>query len=225
MKFANPNQFEKMRKEEEGLRNPEDIWDVEVLEDIKREIKEAPSNTNELLEEGELGVESKKCLEKIRTFCHEVSQEYKEEFLSLLERYEKERHLISPKIMDYLLKKRFDLPQFIISHGERANELLSDFGFEAKIDDSNLLLVFQLPKPLAQFWWKGDIGSQGEMSEKIDNAAIEWGRFYRELMPIIWEAQGRHENENDLDFYRINKLGEHDPKKYYYVWEISDWEN
>ncbi len=212
-------------RREEGLRNPEDIWDVDVFEDIKSEIKKTPSNITELLEEGELGVEGSMCLEKIRSFCHEVSEEYKEEFLSLLDTYRKEGHLISSKIIDYLMEKKFNLPQFIISQGERANGLLSDFELDGKINDQNLLLVFQLPKPLAQFWWKGDIGSQGEMSKKIDNAAIEWGRFYRELMPIVWEAQGRQENENNLDFRRINKFGQHDPKKYYYVWEISDWEN
>jgi len=88
-----------------------------------------------------------------------------------------------------------------------------------------LLLVFQLPKPLAQFWWKGGADSWGNLAEDINDTAIEWGHFYRELMPVVWETQGRHENESGLYFQRVNDIGEHDPKKYYYIWEISEWKN
>ena len=224
MKFSNPNQFEKIRRLE-GLKNPEDIWDIETFDDIRQRIEKLPPNTKELVHEEELTVEMKRCLEKTRSFCSEVSEDFKQTFLSLLDQYRKERRQISQKIVDHLLEKNFVLPNFTIASREQAEALLEEYGLSEEINEQNLLLVFQLPKPLAQFWWKGGADSWGDLAEDINDTAIEWGHFYRELMPVVWETQGRHENENGLDFYRFNGIGEHDPKKYYYVWEISEWEN
>jgi len=224
MKFSNPNQFEKMRRLE-GMKNPEDIWDIETFDDIKQRIEQFSPNTTELLSEEELTAETKRCLEKTRTFCNELSDDFKQTFLSLLEQYRRERRQISQKIVDYLLEKNFVLPNFTIANRKQAEVLLEEYELGGEINEQNLLLVFQLPKPLAQFWWKGGADSWGNMSVDIKDQAIEWGHFYRELMPVIWETQGRHENESGLDFYRMNSVGEHDPKKYYYIWEMSEWEN
>lgn len=224
MKFPNPNQFEKMRRLE-GLRNPEDIWDLETYDEIKSEIEKVSPNVKEFVQENELDVETKRCLDKTRVFCSELSEEFRQTFLSLLERYRNERRQISQKIVDYLLEKNFDLPNFTIAHGEKVQELLEEYGLDIKTNGQNLLLVFQLPKPLSQFWWKGGAGSWGDHSVDMQDKVIEWGHFYRELMPIVWEEQGRHENESGLDFNRINRVGEHNPKKYYYIWEMSEWEN
>ena len=101
---------------------------------------------------------------------------------------------------------------------------MEDCGFRVEMDNKTLLVVFQLPKHLAQYWWKGGTESWGQESLDIEDSAIEWGHFYRELMPVIWEAVGRYENELGLDFERINSGGEHDPKKYYYIWKIIQWD-
>ncbi|HMB26344.1 MAG TPA: hypothetical protein VKP03_02920 [Patescibacteria group bacterium] len=222
MRFSNPNKFEKMRRLE-GMRESEDIWDTETFDDIKQRIEQFPPNTKELLFEEELTAEAKRCLEKTRIFCNELSEDFKQTFLALLEQYKQDRRQISQKILDYLLEKDFILPGFTIAGKEQTQTLLAEYEFYAEIDKKNLLLVFQLPKPLAQFWWKGGAESWGDRSLDIKDNAIEWGHFYRELMPVVWETQGRHENENGLDFFRLNAVGEHDPKKYYYMWEMSEW--
>jgi hypothetical protein len=224
MKFSNPNQFERMRRLE-GLKNPEDIWDIETFDDIKQTIEQLSPNTKELVSEEELTVEMKRCLEKTRTFCGELTEDFKQTFLSLLDQYRKERRQISQKIVDYLLEKNFVLPNFTIASREQAEALLEEYGLGGNINEKNLLLVFQLPKPLANFWWKGGANSWGDLALDIKDTAIEWGHFYRELMPVVWETQGRHENESGLDFQRVNGVGEHDPKKYYYIWEMSEREN
>lgn len=224
MEFTNPNQFEKMRRLE-GFRNPKDIWDLETYDEIKGEIEKVSPNVKEFVREHELDSETKRCLDKTRMFCSELSEEFRQTFLSLLEQYRNERRQVSQKIVDYLLEKNFDLPNFTIAHGEKVQELLEEYDLDTKINGQNLLLVFQLPKPLSQFWWKGGADSWGDMSEDVQDSVIEWGHFYRELMPVVWEEQGRHENESGLDFNRVNGVGEHDPKKYYYIWEMSEWEN
>lgn len=224
MKFSNPNQFKKIRRLE-GFNNPEDIWDIETFDYIKKTIEQRSPNIKELLYEEELSAKTKRCLEKTRTFCNELSENFKQTFLSLLEQYRQEKRQIPQTIVDYLLEKKFVLPNFTIASREQAKGLLEEYEISGEIKEQNLLLVFQLPKPLAQFWWKGGADSWGDLSVDIKDTAIEWGHFYRELMPVIWEMQGHHENENGLDFQRVNAIGEHDPKKYYYIWEISDWEN
>lgn len=224
MRFTNPNQFERMRRLE-GFKNPEDIWDIETFDDIKQRIEQLSPNIKELVSEEELTIEMKRCLEKTRTFCNELSEDFKQTFLSLLDQYRKERRQISQKIVDYLLEKNFVLPNFTIANKEQAQALLEEYGLSGEVNEQNLLLVFQLPKPLAQFWWKGGADSWGDLAEDINDTAIEWGHFYRELMPVVWEEQGRHENESGLDFQRVNGVGEHNPKKYYYIWKMSEWKN
>ena len=218
----NPNQFKRIMTEE-GLKNSQDIWDLKTYDEIKNEIEKISPNIKELVEEHELNAETKRCLDKIRAFCSELSEEFRQTFLVLLEQYRKERRQISQKIVDYLLEKNFDLPNFTIAYREKAQELLKERGFDVEINDQSLLLIFQLPKPLSQFWWKGGVDSWGDLSEDMQGAVIEWGHFYRELMPVVWEKQGYYENESALDFYRINGVGEHDPQKYYYIWEVSEW--
>lgn len=224
MIVSNPNQLEKMGRIS-GFRNHEDIWEMKTFNDIKQEIELVSPNTKELIEESEFSSDMEKCLFKTRAFCNELSGEFKKEFVSLLDQYRKERRQISQKIVDYLLEKEFNLPSFIITHGKQAEVLLEDFGLDFKIDDKKLLLVLKLPKPLSQFWWKGGGDSWGDMSKDVQGSVIEWGHFYRELMPIIWETQGHYENENGLTFSRVNDVGEHDPQKYYYVWEMSKWKD
>src|SRR3989339_1526103 len=212
MEFSNPNQFKKMRLLE-GFKHPEDIWDIETFDDIKKRIEQFSPNITELISEKELNVEMKRRLEKIRTFCNELSQDFKQTFLSLLKQYRHERREIYQKIVDYFIEKNFVLPNFIITNGKQARALLEEYGVDGNMNEQNLLLVFQLPKPLAQFWWKGGADSWGDMSVDIKDQTIEWGHFYRELMPVVWETQGRHENEKGLNFQRKNNIGQHNPNK------------
>ncbi len=221
MKFTNPNQFEKTRRLE-GFRSHDDIWDIETHDKIKSKIENPPFRIRELLKEHELSFETKSCLYKTRAFCTDLSEDLRQTFLTSLEQHRNGRSKISPKVIDYLLDKSFDLPDLTIAHGKGAEGLLKEFNLNNKIGDQYLLLVFQLPKPLAQFWWKGRLGSCEDSSEDVHGSVIEWGYFYRELMPIVWREQGYYEDEYDLGFSRINKLGEHDPKKYYYVWKMFE---
>lgn len=225
MDFVNPNKIERLGREA-GLRS-EDIWsdwdDTETLEQITHPIQEALPNIEARISEHELTSETRHNLETVRSFCAELSEEFRQAFLLLLEQYRRERCLISQKIVDYLLKKNLVLPTFVIANGERAHGVLNEYKLNGDVTAHSLLVAFQLPKPLSQFWWKGGADSWGSGSEHLGSAVIEWGHFYRELMRVVWETQGYYENEYSLRFERINSVGEHDPKKYYYVWEVSEW--
>lgn len=237
MRFTNSNQFEKMMRLD-GTKNYEDIWDIDTYDKIKSDIeKELPNikefikgeagqvshNIKEFIDSHEFSIEKQRCLDNTRVFCSELSMDFKKKFLSVLEQYSQERRQISQKIVDYLLEKNLVLPSFTIADREQAYALLEEYGLGGEIDEQSFLLVFQLPKPLAQFWWKGGSDSCDDMSVDVKDEVIEWGHFYRKLMSVVWEVQGHYENERGLDFRRVNDVGEHDPKKYYYVWKISGW--
>ncbi len=221
MEFSKPREFEEMRRLE-GNKSINDIWDIDTYDDIKNEIEKASSNIKELVENKELTEETEGCLNKAREFCSDLSEDFKQKFTDLLDEYRSNQRQLSQKIIDYLLEKKFDLPNFTIAHGRQASELLKDLGFNNEIQDNNLLLVLQLPKPLSQFWWKGGGDSWGSAAKDAEGT-VEWGHFYRELMPVVWGQHGYYEDERGLNFDRINDLGEHNPKKYYYIWEMSQW--
>ncbi len=221
MQEINPNQLKQIRRGSDGMRNTDDILEGLDLP-TNREHNELP-NVVESLEECEMSEEAKECLVKVRDFCAELSDRYQQEFVALIQEYQATRRRIPQDILDYMAEKKLDLPSFCIAHKNNAEKILEEFGMPSVISDRELLLIFQLPKPLAHFWRKGGADSWGSGAEDIQGAAIEWGYFYRELMRIVWETQGRNENENQLAFTRVNGIKNHDARRYYYIWKISEW--
>lgn len=223
----------------EGLKNSADILDTSTFEGIKAEIEaeilgardfleipeisleeaKALPNIKEDFKDSELSAKRKEIVGEIRKFCAELSIRFGEKFLLLLDQYQKEKQRIPKQIIDYLKKHDFDLPTCSIKCGEKAEEALEDFGLSSYLEEGSFLIIFQLPKPLAQYWWKGGVGIWGDKSKDVGDA-IEWGEFYRKLMPSVWETRKFYSNEKDLEFRTINDMGQHDPKKYYYVWEV-----
>lgn len=157
---------------------------------------------------------------KIRRFCAELSIRFSEKFLLLLDQYQKEKQKIPKKIIDYLKKRDLDLSTFIVRRGEKMNETLEEFGISSYLEEDGFLVIFQLPKPLAQYWWKGGVGIWGSKSKNVGDA-VEWGEFYRKLMPSVWKTREYFSEKEGLDFRTVNDTGQHDPKKYYYIWEVS----
>jgi hypothetical protein len=206
----------------EGFKNPEDIFDTTTFADIKKELENIkPADIEENLDKEKLPPELLHSLENAKSFCIDLSTHFQEAFLALLETYHKEERNISPRIISYLKEKGLDLPKFTISYKEYAQSIVDNFGLDHKVNDDALLLAFKLPKPLAHFWWKGGIHSWGTGGKDVGAHVVEWGDFYRELMIKTWTMQGYYQNERGLRFRRINVAGEHDSKKYYYVWEVE----
>ncbi len=220
MRFVQHSQLTKIM-EQEGTRNIEDILDLNE----NREERKTPQNIKILIENSQTSEKKQDCLEKTKSFCTELTTEFENTFLFLLNEYSNNRREIPASIKHYIEEKNFNLPSFLIADAEASKDILTGFNFfDSYIKKENLLLVFQLPKPLAQFWWKGGAYSWGDNSVDIQDTAIEWGHFYRELMPVVWENQGYYENEIGLNFYRINDIGQHSPNNYYYIWEVESVE-
>ncbi|OHA37160.1 MAG: hypothetical protein A3B27_02620 [Candidatus Taylorbacteria bacterium RIFCSPLOWO2_01_FULL_50_130] len=194
-----PNELKKLRSEE-GLRNPDDIFDLSNREGV----------ANEVLREN------------IHTFTEDVANTFQQTFKLLLEEYKKRTDLPSDEIIAYLANNKLDKPNFIVaSNGEN---LLAELGFSnERVNADQIPVSFQLPKPLAQFWYKGGTDSWGALGRDVGPNITEWGHFYRKLMEIVWEKIGYYESEKGLVFERVNGIGDHNPKSYYYIWKISRW--
>ena len=64
--------------------------------------------------------------------------------------------------------------------------MLGDLGLDRPVINSqSLLIVFNLPKPLSHFWWKGGVEADDGLAVVVGPDITEWGLFYRQLMPVV----------------------------------------
>lgn len=203
----NSNELRNLRMKE-GLRNPDDVFELSDREGL------------ELVHE----TENKSLIKDVRGVVDDITSSFQETFQLLLEEYKKRKDLPSDEILAYLAENEMDKPP--VSFAESDGEVfLEKLGFHNQSVKSNQVpLLFQLPKPLAQFWYKGGNDSWGAMGQEMGPKITEWGHFYRELMEVVWEKIGYYESEKGFVFERVNGIGDHDPKLYYYVWKISRWQ-
>lgn len=200
----------------EEFRNPNDIHDQSTFDDIEKEIVQERRDRQVRFhfDATTLNHESQEFLEQWRLEMRACLEEWSDGIKDLLNQDKK----ISPRIREYLEIRGMDLPTFDVYVKSEADEVLQRFGFNAeKIEMGNFLVVFNLPKPLSQFWWKGGAESWGSASKDVRKMVIEWGRIYRLSIPIIWNAV----DSSPSTMERINPCGVHDPKQYYYLWEIG----
>ncbi len=157
--------------------------------------------------------------------AREISLSFQAHILELFKNYNSDKgsKAFTPEIANKMIKRGYDLPQFSIKQGESARAFLESTGnlsgTSSLLKDS-VLLIFNLPRPIARFWYKGGQDSWGEGAQKVDPNNIEWGHFYREIMDTVWEGVGVEEFKG-LAFQRINDLSDHKLQKYYYIWAVK----
>jgi len=172
-------------------------------------------------------------------FANELVKKYKKDFQELLKNYKYEKDWrkvnesrysdgyenndgkIGDKILKHIEDKKLDTPNILIAEGINAKKILFDSKFYEKmenIDENTVLIIFQLPKKLAKNWDKGGEGNIVKDSKGV----IEWGKFYRKLMDVPWAIHGKYCNEKNITLERINDIGDHDPEKYYYIWNCKE---
>lgn len=138
------------------------------------------------------------------------------------------KYAFSQEMMERMIEKGYDLPQLKILSDEFAQRFLdeTDINTGHPVGDDSLLVIFNLPKPMGRFWYKGgeDYWGDDKEKEEIDRSKnVAWGDFYRKSAPVIWNIDNDMD-EKDIKVNRLNLAGQHDPKKYYYIWEVSYWD-
>jgi len=205
---------------------------LEQLEEVAKQIAESGALEEELakpeeepivynikeygINEAELTPEQLENLQKVRTFAQGTSKAYRTVMRLLMTGYQQKNPNFTDKMIQKMMERGYDVPDFSIHGSQSAQEFLSqreELGIDSFSD--NFLINFQLPKPLAKFWYKGGNGSK---SQPVKDGEIEWGHFYRMAMPMIYNGVDRAGMQG-LYLNRLNQFGQHDPKKYYYLWE------
>jgi hypothetical protein len=220
------NLLEKIGRQQ-GLRNRADILDLTTWEQVNREmtkeINNAPVNITVQLDPKINKQRVMEVTELTTDMATSCSWLYRENFLLLYDEY---RHLHRPfdRFASFLKNYGFALPQIRILNGTMAKQELKKCGFpDYTIERENLLVNFQLPKPLAHYWdhVSNDPPSGIRVAEKAVKP-IPWGDFYECLTGIPWKEIDDFEQRTGLEVCRINPVGCHDPDLYYYLWEIGD---
>jgi len=220
--------FEKMQELMQELQELEEVAkslsETEFPEeDIEEEDEPMIYNIKEYgIDEGALEQEQLELLEKIRDFAKETSKIYRKVMRLLMSSYQKRNPKFTSKMVSKLKERGYDLPRFSIYSSELGSNFLSsneELGLEG-IEDDNFLLNFNLPKPFGKFWYKG---GDGKKSQPVREGEIEWGDFYRKSMPVIWNATDKAVSSG-LYLDRLNSFGQHDYKKYYYLWEALKYQ-
>ncbi len=205
---------------------------LEQLEEVAKQIAESGALEKELakpeeepiiynikeygIDEANLTPEQLEHLQKIRSFAQGTSKVYRTAMRLLMTDYQQHNPKFTDKMMQKMMERSYDVPDFSIYGSQAAQEFLSqqpELGIDGFSD--NFLVNFQLPKPLARFWYKGGSGSK---SQPVKEGEIEWGHFYRMAMPVIYSGVDRA-GMSGLYLNRLNGFGQHDPKKYYYLYE------
>ena len=203
MKNSLENQVSKFRREE-GFRNSNDIYD---LTGSNIELARNP--------------ERKELVKLAREFAEDMQKLLKNRLGELIVESQQHPTSISPEIIAYMEKTGMNLAQLSVFEGDDAQSKTLEYGIDKMEDENGLMIVFNLPKPIGQFWWKGGTGLWGEQAVDVDGKVIEWGFFYRKIMETVWETLGYYESETSLNLRRLNAICDHDPKNFYYVWEAS----
>jgi len=205
---------------------------LEQLEEVAKQIAESGALEEELakpeeepitynikeygINEADLTPEQLEHLQKVRSFAQNTSKVYRTAMRLIMTGYQQRNPNFTDTMLQKMMERGYDVPDFSIYGSQAAQEFLSkqdELGIDGYSD--NFLVNFQLPKPLARFWYKGGSGSR---SVPVKDGEIEWGHFYRLAMPVIYSGIDKAQMSG-LYLNRLNQFGQHDPKKYYYLWE------
>jgi len=164
--------------------------------------------------------------EVVNSYCASAAYEVMTRFWKEFDALVQYRDGGGEKIREYLREKGLDCPKFKLRFGESAKEMLRTLDLKKDwLSDSEIergVLLFQLPKPLAQYWRKG-IGEWGEGGVDVSDQppVIPWGTIYRGVMQSLWDMETYWKEDKGLVLDRINRVGEHDSAQYYYVWLLD----
>lgn len=190
--------------------------------------KKPPVLIEEHVDHEKLTGKEKEILALTRNFCKDAGQDFAETFVTLVRSLKEHGRPLPESIERFLHEKDFFSPVFTIFNGEAGETFLRTNKLSHTLEPGHFLVVFRLPKPLDYYWWKGRMPlRKGEEepddgSENVEGAMVEWGYFYRALLPTVWETQGHYMNETDLFMQRVNEVGDHEKLVFYYVWDFAE---
>lgn len=204
-------QLEKLQSLLDDLKNPEKA-SGDDLEGLKFKINEIGIN------EAKLDESQLELLNNLREFCKTTTVTYVRTMRFIMEEYKSRNPNFTDEMMQKMILRGHDTPSFTI-YGKEAGEdfienTCSELGIKG-FESNGMVLNFNLPDILGRFWYRGGVGAK---AQPVPEGAIEWGHFYRNGMPAIWRSVDATPRKG-LFLDRLNAFGQHDYKKYYYLYD------
>jgi len=172
--------LERIRREE-GERNPADIADLTTLEDLEAQEERLGRLNffNKEQIEPELNPAQEKLLRVIRKFTETISEEFRREFLALIEERRKEGKAIPTRIIATLENRGFLYPEFMVANGVAAKKIFEEVGFKDKsIDPDVSLSLFSCRSLWLSGGGKAESESPGTDQETISKTQRSNGAIF-----------------------------------------------
>lgn len=159
-------------------------------------------------------------LNKAMLFAQTTSKAMGQDFISHYRNYQQEvKNNPDPKSLKLLVRNNLHLPRFSIFDKDYAQALLADTPFEEDegIQDDSLVMIFRFPKLISRW---NRLAYETDFSRK--KSVIQWDRFIHPLKKELWRSVKTFSEKNEeLEFDRINGIGDHEADVYHYMWEVK----
>lgn len=198
----------------------EQLGDIELI-DQNEELEHFTYDIREIgINEDELNEQQLELLNNMREFCQKTSLLYAKTMRFVMQAYQERNPNFTDSMLERMMLHHHDTPSFTIYGQGTAKDFIEngspELGIE-RFETDGFLLNFNLPKLIGRYWYRG---GNGNLSQPVEEGAIEWGHFYRSCMPVIWNSVDQTVSQGML-FDRINAFGQHDYQKYYYLYDVN----
>ena len=209
-------ELEKLQELINQLNNPENVDENEQLENLEYKIHEIGINEQGLTDE------QRELLGRMREFCQKTTVLYVKTMRFLMQEYQQYNPNFTDEMIEKMILRHHDTPSFTIYGKDAGKDFIenqsSELGIE-QFETDGFLLNYNLPDIIGRFWYRG---GNGKLSQPVPEGAIEWGHFYRACMPVIWRSVDATILQKMI-FNRINEFGQHDYRKYYYLYDVNNF--
>ena len=172
--------------EKQGIRDQREAYDLVFGAEWRRDAVNIDSETPI---HGEVTPEMEALTQDVLEFCQVAINRFRVEFKKLMADKEVGEGGMGPVLAEAIKEKHLS-PNFEIYVAGERQKILEQLGYEGfPLEKTSAIVVFNLPKPLAEWWWKGGVDLWGEKGEDVGGKVVEWGYFYRMLMDEIWSVQ------------------------------------
>jgi len=140
---------------------------------------------------------------------------------TLLEAFDQATKILytSSEMKSLIKEHKLDFGKFTVESGKMFNQ--SRPKGIGRAEEESVIVIFQLPKPLKNWWWKGgDHNRQDPDYKKNDISVVAWGEIYARVLGALWTRLRNDARQHDLNLNRLNDVGVH-TEDYYYIWSFE----
>lgn len=122
--------------------------------------------------------------------------------------------------LEQLEAESHHLPGFEIHDTETARRVLNLAGYRKdRVRSDGVLLVFRLPQPSSDAWRQMTQASSPQEQRAVRKSI--WTRLGYDAKTEFRENVDLYNKGRDIHLRRINRVGNHDPDKFYYLYEVT----